>query len=352
MFGLADDVRPALQRARARNEAAAVATIVDLDGGAPRPVGTQMLIAPGEVCGFLSGGCLEADVIGHAAQVLGDGAPRRLVYGRGSPWPDIRLMCGARIEILLEALAPDDEAVGALLALARSRREALWLSDGARRACGPSRAPPETWPGAFARRYDPAPRLVVVGSDPTAIAIASLALQAGYETSLVRPKGPAEPPPLADLDYRREAPAEALAAIGLDRWTAVAAASHEAHIDHETLRAALPSPAFFVGALGARRRRADRTMWLRQAGLAEADIARLHAPIGLDLGGKAPFEIAVAVLAQITALRHGHALGEAAQDSRSSRRVSTLSPALAAGAPAGRRTRASAAANTLTSEES
>jgi xanthine dehydrogenase accessory factor len=104
--------------------------------------------------------------------------------------------------------------------------------------------------------------------------------------------------------YRRDEPARALAAIGLDPWTAVAVATHDAELDHAALAVALPSAAFYVGALGARRRAPDRLVDLRRAGLSEADLARLHAPIGLDIGGKAPWEVAIAVMAQITALRH------------------------------------------------
>ena len=92
-------------------------------------------------------------------------------------------------------------------------------------------------------------------------------------------------------------------AIGLDPWTAVAVATHDADLDHAALARALPSAAFYVGALGARRRLPDRQAWLAAAGLSAADIARLRAPIGLDTGGKAPWEVAIAVLAEITAER-------------------------------------------------
>ncbi len=303
LFGLGDDVRPALERARTLGESMALATIVALDGGGPRPVGTQMAVGPSGATGFLSGGCLEGDVVAHAAGVLADGAPRRLVYGQGSPWPDIRLLCGARIEVQLERLAPDDDAIRELLELTDARRPAIWLSDGSRRACADADAPPPSWPTAFARRFDPVPRLIVLGSDPTALAIAALGAQSGCETTLVRPKGPAEPPPLAGVAYRRDEPAQALAAIGMDPWTAVAVATHDAETDHAALVAALPSDAFYVGALGARRRLADRQLWLRQAGLAEHHIGRLRAPIGLDIGGKAPWEVAIAVMAEITAER-------------------------------------------------
>lgn len=303
LFGFADDARPALGEASEAGEPLALATIVGLDGGGPRPVGTQMTITRRAVSGFLSGGCLEGDVAAHAASVLEDGIPRRLVYGAGSPWPDIRLLCGARIEIQLERLAPDDPATANLLSLTRDRVPAVWLSDGMRRATGAANAPPAPWQGAFGKRFDPVPRLVVLGSDPTALAIAALGAQAGCETTLVRPKGPTEPPPLAGVAYRRDEPGEALQAIGLDPWTAVAVATHDAELDHDALITALRSNAFYVGALGARRRLPDRQTWLREAGVDDAAIARLRAPIGLDIGGKAPWEVAVAVLAEIIAER-------------------------------------------------
>ena len=104
----------------------------------------------------------------------------------------------------------------------------------------------------------------------------------------------------------------------------------------------MPSPAAYVGLLGARRRLAGRLAELQAEGMPEAAIARLHAPIGLDIGGKAPFEVAVSVIGEITALRYARASGS----------TSTASRAAAGGAPAGRRSRASETAKTLTSEES
>ena len=342
MFGLADDARPFLRTARERGMFAALATITALGGGGPRPVGTQMVIAEGLVSGFLSGGCLESDVAGHAAQVLDDGAPRRLIYGEGSPWPDIRLLCGARIEVLVERIAPDDRAVARLLELTDMRAPALWISDGERRFCSHQGEASEPWPGAFSRIYEPVLRLIVLGSDPTALAIAQLGAQAGCETTLIRPKGPIDAPTLSGVGYRRDEPAQALAATGLDPWTAVAVATHEAELDHAALTEALPSDAFYVGALGARRRVPERLAWLQREGISDGDIARLRAPIGLDIGGKAPWEVAVAVLAEIIALRYARGSGS----------TSTGSPEETAGAPTARRRRASALANTLTSEES
>ncbi len=304
-FGLADDVRPALARARHRGEACALITLVRAEGGAPRPEGAQMLVGEdGSLCGFLSGGCVEGDVALHAAQTLADGEPRTLVYGDGSPWPDIRLLCGARIELLVERVAPDDLAAATLIDLMAARRPAVWLTNGRERACTPADAEGTSGPFLFARRHAPEPRLVVVGADPTALAIAGLGVSLGFETHLVRPRGPSAPPPVPGVTYHRGEARAALAEAGLDAWTHVAVATHDLEIDEAALLAALPSPAPYVGVLGARRRLPERRARLLAQGVDEASLQRLRGPIGLDLGGKAPFEIAVAVMAEITAARH------------------------------------------------
>jgi xanthine dehydrogenase accessory factor len=305
LYGLTDDQRPALRALLAAGHAAVLATIAALDGGGPRPVGTQMVFGDGSVSGFLSGGCVEGDVAAHAAACLADGRPRRLVYGAGSPWPDIRLLCGARIEILLERLQPGDPAAIELFARMDRREPAVWISDGERRACGGDDLAP--WSHAVLVRHEPVWRLAVLGGDPTALAIAQLGAQAGFEATLVRPRGPSAPPPLPTVAYSRDEPAEALAAIGLDAWTAVAICGHDIDLDHAALTAALPSPAPYVGLLGARRRLPDRLDRLRAAGLERRDLARLRAPIGLDLGGKSPWEIAIAAIGEIVALRTARA---------------------------------------------
>lgn len=302
-FGMADDVRPALSQARQGKTALALATLTAVEGGGPRPVGTQMVFADGIVAGYFSGGCVESDVADHAAACLADGAPRTLVYGAGSPWPDIQLLCGARIEIFVEKVEPDDPALTELLAAQAERRPVTWVSDGRRREVLPPGA--AAWEGAIAQAYEPVPRLVVFGADPTAMAIAQLGVQSGLETTLVRPKGPEAPPPIPGVAYRRAAPQEALAAIGTDRWTAIAIATHNIDMDREALAAALPSQAGYVGLLGARKRLAERLEPLRAAGIDEARLRALRAPIGLDIGGKAPWEVAVSVIGEIMALRYG-----------------------------------------------
>jgi xanthine dehydrogenase accessory factor len=340
LFGLTDDVRPALAQAKAAGEPCVLATLTTVDGGGPRPVGTQMVFAPGITAGYFSGGCVESDVADHAFACLADGEPRTLVYGEGSPWPDIQLLCGARIEIFVERVAPDDAALAELLSARDERRPVVWVSDGVARECGADISP---WPEArVVRWHDPVARLIVVGGDPTALAIAQLGAQSEFETTLVRPKGPEAPPPIPDVAYRRDEPKDAFAAIGIDEWTAIAVATHDLETDRAALREALPSPAAYVGLLGARKRLPDRVGQLRAEGMAEGLFERLHAPIGLDIGGKAPWEVAVSVIGEIMALRYARASGS----------TSTTVPTPAAPAPATRRMSASDAAKTLTSEES
>jgi xanthine dehydrogenase accessory factor len=318
-FGLQADVRPALARALGEERAAVLATLHSHEGAAPLGEGAQILFDRGAAAGFLSGGCVEGDVALHALDVLEDDAPRRLVYGRGGP-PDIQLLCGARIVVLVERIAPRDAAARRLLALGQARRPALWLSDGRARACLAPDEAGEALPRALRealamarartaisgavgdavfRRHAPRPRLVVVGGDPITLAIARLASEAGFEMALVRPKGPASPPPITAVRYFRGEPAEAFAQLGLDAWTAVAIATHDIDIDHDALCAVLPSGVGYVGALGSRRRLPERLARLRDSGLTEAEIARLHAPIGLDIGARSPWEVAVSAIAEV-----------------------------------------------------
>lgn len=330
MFGLADDVRPALAAAQAAGEPAALVTLYDNVGSAPRRPGSQMLVTATALTGFLSGGCVEGDIAVHAREALRDGRARRLVYGEGGPFPDIKLLCGARIDLLVEPLAADDPAALRLAELYAARRPAVWLSDGAERACfADDEAPPELsdmLAGAYAAlaaaprvgcvvsgsrpaiamRRAPQARVVTVGGDPTALALAGLAAQMGFESWLLRPKGPETPPPLPGVIYRRGPVADELHAIGLDRWTHVAVATHDIDTDEEALTAALPSAAPYVGVLGARRRVPERMVRLKLRGVPDAALARLKAPIGLDLGeAKAPFEIAVAIMAEIVSEARG-----------------------------------------------
>lgn len=320
MFGLTEDIRPLLRQLSLAGEPAVLATLIEAQGGSPRGLGAQMLLGRDEVAGYLSGGCVEPDIARRAQEVILSGAPRRLVYGHGGPI-DLPLPCGGRIEVLLERLETDKEPARGLLRAEQARLPALWLTDGREQAClmPGEAAPPHLAQAAAAamagppcgqagtwifRRFDPVLRLVVVGADPPALAMATLGAQCGLETFLVRPNGPERPPPIGGLTYHRGPAIEALGRIDPDRWTAVIAATHQAEIDDQVLALALASPAFYVGVLGSRRKIEERNRRLRAQGLGDADLARLRAPLGLPLRGKSPWTIALSTISQMVSDLH------------------------------------------------
>jgi xanthine dehydrogenase accessory factor len=296
-FGLIDDMRRPMFDVVTCGRPFALATIYAADGG-PRPVGAQMVVT-GDACwGFLSGGCIEEDVAIHARAALGDGEPRLLTYGRGSPFIDMRLPCGGRIDVLVERVGAGDRAADALLALARLRVPALWQSNGRERRCEPADGPAALAEPVVEHIYAPPQRLLVVGTDPFALAIAGLGSRMGWDTTVLASFGPSAPLPFSARCDRRPA-GEAFADLKPDRWTAIAVVTHDIDADEEILVPALRSAAGYVGVLGSRRKLAERARRLRRAGLYDAQIGRLKAPIGLDLGAGTPWEVALSVAAEI-----------------------------------------------------
>lgn len=291
-----DDILPVIRSLMAAGTSFALATIIAADGG-PRPVGSQMAVTADRYWGFVSGGCVEADLARHARHALVTWQSRRIAYGHGSPFFDIRLPCGGRIDLLIEPLLANDPVVQKLVEAAEERRAVRYLSDGSTRRVQPGEAPVAgSWP--VDRLQEPAQRLVVVGGDPFALAIASEGLHQGWEVTLVRPNGPSAPPPLA-VAYLAEAPDAAIGRLRPDPWTAIAIATHDSDLDQVALLAALRSGAGYVGVLGSRRRLEGRHARLVEAGLGASDLLRLRAPIGLPIAARSPREIAVAVVAEI-----------------------------------------------------
>jgi xanthine dehydrogenase accessory factor len=227
-----------------------------------------------------------------------------LRYGEGSPWFDIKLACGAGISILLEPAEIGDPAISTLLSGYRDRKPVLWQSDGETRVArfAENTSPPfQSWDGtSFSARVEPPLRLVIIGSDATALALAGLSLHLGTETVLVDPGGPVNAP-VAGMDYLRSANAETLP---LDRWTAVAVVTHDRENDESLLAAALSSDAFYVGAIGARSRLQSRVERLQAHGVNAADIERLRAPIGLHGLGKSPRDIALSIMTDVKRAFH------------------------------------------------
>jgi xanthine dehydrogenase accessory factor len=306
-FGWIDDVRPALAQALAAGRPAALATLYKVAGSAPRGPGAQMLFtagADGKVAasGYFSGDCIEGDVASHAGQVLADGAPRRLHYGMGSPWIDLRLRCGGALHVLIERVAPDAPAAHALLRNASERRSCAWITDGLAQSVSADTGPLLDFaedPFRIARRFDPPRRLIVSGGDPGALAVAQLGAMAQFETVVLRPGGPHAPPPFPVSRYLREEPIHALAHLRIDAWTAYLGATHEDEHDLGGCLAALRGGAGYVGMIGARSRAGQRLAALEAAGATAQELAALRLSPGVPGLGKSPWEVATGIMAEI-----------------------------------------------------
>jgi xanthine dehydrogenase accessory factor len=301
-FGWQVDVRGALAAALAGGRSVALATLYRVEGSAPRGPGAQMLFDGDHAVGYFSGDCIEGDVARHAAEVLASGEPRHLHYGMGSPWIDIRLRCGGALHVFVERVAADSMAARELLARGEARQVCTWHSDGCEQSVSGDAGAALTFapePFRLARRFDPAHRIIVSGGDPGALAMAKLAMMAGFETILVRPGGPDAPPPFAVSRYLRGEPEPVLADLGIDGWSAYVGATHEDHHDLGGCLAALRGEAAWVGMIGARSRAEGRLGALRAAGASEDELARLHLSPGDPALGKAPFEVATGILAAI-----------------------------------------------------
>lgn len=302
---------------------AALATVVETWGSAPRRVGSQLVVsAAGEIQGSVSGGCVEGAVVAEAVEALADGRPRLLTFGVSDDEAfAVGLACGGTIRVLVEPVGGSlPEALLAGLVDARAaRRPVAYVVNpetGQGRLAGPDdeglrarfRADASGMEGAeFVAIHNPPLRLVVVGAVHIAQPLLQIARLAGYDPFLIDPReafGSAARFPGERISH--DWPDEAMAAHGLDSRTAVVTLTHDPKLDDPAIRAALGSEVFYLGCLGSTRTHAKRVARLREAGHSEAEIARIHAPVGLDIGAATPAEIAVAIMAEITqVLRRG-----------------------------------------------
>ncbi len=302
---------------------AALATVVETWGSAPRRVGAQLAVGgDGRIEGSVSGGCVEGAVIVEALEALEAGAHRVLEFGVSDEDAfAVGLACGGTIRVLVEPVGTAlPEALLAELVEARARREALAyevnVETGARRLVRGGhpermrmdRSGFEPDGQTFVAVHNPALRLIVVGAVHIAQALVPMARIAGYDPVLIDPRdafGSAERFPGETI--LKDWPDEAVAALGLDPRTALVLLTHDPKLDDPALMAALTADVFYIGALGSTRTHAKRVARLTAAGFSEAQIARIHAPIGLDIGAAGPAEIAVSILAEITAVLRGRA---------------------------------------------
>ena len=293
-------VLPSLQQWRAQGLKTALVTLIATDGSAPRPLGSQMAIAEnGKAVGNITGGCAEAAIVAEAQTRIAKHTNGSVRYGAGSPYIDIRLPCGSGIDVYFD-VEFNDAALAQLLEAQRTRLPATLVIDPQNHQTKVLLGDTLPIADGFARAYPPVARLVMAGKGPMVPILAQLASAADFEVIAFSP----EPETLEATTPHavRAAHLSTSAAFRFaefDRWTAFVSLFHEHEWEPSILSQALHSECFYVGALGSRRTHETRLVMLRELGLAEDLIARLHAPVGLKLGGRNPPEIALAILAEI-----------------------------------------------------
>ena len=295
----------------------AIATVVQTWGSAPRPVGSQLIIdVDGAMEGSVSGGCVEGAVISEALEAIENGQPRLLTFGVSDDDAfAVGLACGGEIRVLIEpvgAVMPID----ALEGIVEARKDAqpiAYVTDlktGRAHLVGPpayqdrfrlDRSGVEADDRTFVVIHNPPLRLVVVGAVHIAQPLVSFARSCGYTPILIDPReafGSADRFPGEHIidDW----PDDAMRALKLDARTAVVTLTHDPKLDDPAIVAALGTDVFYLGSLGSKRTHAKRIERLRGLGFSDAELNRIHAPVGLDLGGRHPAEIAVSIMAEIT----------------------------------------------------
>ncbi|HRO13144.1 XdhC family protein [Amaricoccus sp.] len=312
----------ALAWARA-GKRAALATVVETWGSAPRPQGAQLAIsADAEMVGSVSGGCVEGAVVAEALSALDDGQPRLLEYGVSDAEAfSVGLACGGRIRILVEPVGvgqgPTPDLLAELAAARAARRPVVYAvrPEGWQRRLVSTPDDP-LWPAAVAALaadssgfegdwflgvHNPPLRMAVVGAVHVAQALVPMARLAGYDPAVIDPREAfASEARFPGTRLSHDWPDAALAAFAPDTRSAVVTLTHDPKLDDPAIMVALRSPAFYIGCLGSPRTHGKRVERLKAAGFTEAEIARIHAPIGADIGARSPAEIAIAILAEVT----------------------------------------------------
>jgi xanthine dehydrogenase accessory factor len=321
------------------------AVVTQVWGSAPRPEGASLLATgSGGMAGSVSGGCVESAAAEEIKSAIVEGAPRKVSWGvtHERAW-EMGLSCGGTIEVFVEPVVREE-------VLAAARRESgsvvatviggaaplgsglVVLEDGtaSRNGSFPSELVAELTERArnaldglasrvetlesnagaveiFLEVFPRRPTLLVFGGVHIATALVRLAKPLGYRTVVADGREAfltRERFPDAD-ELILGWPEEVFQRVGLNAATCIVLLTHDPKFDEPALELALRSKAGYVGAIGSRKTQAHRRERLRALGFSDADVARLHGPIGLDLGGREPAEIALAILAEISAVRHG-----------------------------------------------
>jgi len=319
------------------------AVVTSVWGSAPRPEGSSMLASrTGAIAGSVSGGCVESATAGEITEAIARGTPKLVTYGvsHERAW-EVGLACGGTIRVFVEpsvrpevldaACGSGGEVVATVIEGPQLGRSALVFEDGRVEgtlleglAMGPLRdaalaalrqersttleLQADGGPvSVFLEVFPHEPRLVIFGGVHVAVELVRLAKPLGYRTIVADGRESfltRERFPTAD-ELILGWPEEAFTRIGLDASCYVCILSHDPKFDEPALKLALRSPAAYVGAIGSRKTQTERCQWLQAEGLTPEQIDRLHGPIGLDLGGRQPAETALAILAEMTAVRYG-----------------------------------------------
>lgn len=324
------DILPILARWTATGQAVAVGSVIERIGSAPRDPGAALAVsAAGEVAGSVTGGCVEPAVIREATEVLNGSRGRICRYGlTDDDGFDVGLSCGGTIAIAVYPLDPalvaplgaaveSDTPVALTVRLADDERfgeQRLVSGDGV-----PSDDPVEsaartllelgesgvveTGEGelVFVESYAPRPNLYVFGASDHVAALVTAAKFLGYRVTVCDPRTTfmtRERFPDAD-ELVIEWPDRFLERAPVDTRTAICMMTHDLKFDVPALKQALATNAGYIGAIGSEKTRAERDTRLRDEGIGDADLARLHAPIGIQIGARTPEEVAVTIAAQL-----------------------------------------------------
>jgi xanthine dehydrogenase accessory factor len=324
------DVLPTLERWAQDGVRAALATVVGVDRSAPREPGSVMAVSEtGEVVGSVTGGCVEPAVYLHAEEVLAGGPARMATYGIVDDEAfEVGLPCGGNVSIFVEPMDP--ATVMQVASAVREERPVAYLTTvGGEPLGGPrviSRAgdPADDLEAAarplltlgesgvveadgrevFVSSFVPRPAMYVFGAIDFASSLATVGRFLGYRVTVCDPRAIFVTPerfPDAD-ELVIEWPHEFLARAPVDERTAICVLTHDDKFDVPALRAALATPARYIGAMGSRRTTERRRARLMELGVAEEEFDRIHAPIGLSIASRTPEEVAVAIGAQIVAV--------------------------------------------------
>ena len=303
----------------------AIATVIETWGSSPRPLGSKMLVTrSGKMAGSVSNGCIEGAVFEEAQKVLKSREPKVAAFGVTDDVAfEVGLACGGHIEVFVQPLGPVHQKLIAML----ERNEPATLRTNL--ATGDAELVGGTPSGAELARRDgdqfvepfrrPA-HLIIIGAIHIAIPLHRLAKLLGYRVTVVDARSKfatKERFPEAD-DLIVAWPDEAMARLTIDNSSYVVILTHDPKFDLPALRSVLAKDAGYVGAIGSRKTNQNRFDALRSEGFTEEQLARVHGPIGLDLGSRGAEETALGILAEITAARFG-GTGSSMREARASR---------------------------------